>query len=628
MSDPISEIKEKADIVELISDHIPVKKSGAGYVSICPFHNDTKPSMQISPQKGIFKCFSCGAGGDVFKFYSEFHKKDFSETLKDLPLRYGVQLNYSEDAKAKQKLQGDYLAIYKIAAEYFHDKLLASDDAKACRDYLAARSIDTKTIIDFKLGYSPISKDDWTHLISHIKQKVVTGDKKIFEAGLSIHHEKSGRYYDRFRDRLMVPVASEKGDVFAFGARKLNQEDDSPKYINSPETEFYHKGDNLYGLNLAKSSIRKEDFVIVVEGYFDQIALYRYGIQNVVANQGTALTAKQAKLLLKYTTSKNIYLCLDSDQAGENAKEKAFEQIMKVSPNLNPAIKVIDIPAKDPDEFIQEQGIEAFHNLIKEAKFFIHYKIDKLIAEYLALAKHEQDPRAKSMIVSKIARFLYFIDNRIELAEYVRNLAYKLKIEETVVKEQVFKEMKSLAHELGEHNKFNKANSNKEVKQPPNKSNKVNITKDISYIQDVELFSLLLQDARLLEEFMSEEHSLACQEHFEILDAIVEISFENPDLTCVNAKFKKLSQLELIHEMKYESLLADIAMEIDAGKTNFKSRFIELVKAIKKQKLKSKIAKKINNIKQIENDINSPDEQIAELQNELIMLNKELALLK
>ena len=383
MSSPINEIKEKADIVELIADHIPVKRAGASYVAKCPFHNDTKPSMHISSQKGIYKCFACGAGGDVFKFWSEYHNKDFSETLKDLALKYGVTLNQHPENIGKQKLQNEYLEIHSIAADYYHEKLLGAESAEFCRNYLNDRQIDLNTIKNFKIGYSPTSKDDWGLLVKHLTAKLKISEEEIFRAGLAIHHEKSGKYYDRFRDRLMIPITNEKDEVIGFGARILEDKPDAPKYINSPETDIYHKGNELFGLSLAKKAIKEKDFVILVEGYFDQIALYKAGFKNTVANQGTALTPKQAKLLLKYSSSKSIYLCLDSDKAGELAKERAFEVIMQIAAELNPEIKVIDLQtAKDPDDFIKLFGSSNFELEIKNAKSFIDYKTDKLISEF------------------------------------------------------------------------------------------------------------------------------------------------------------------------------------------------------------------------------------------------------
>ena len=248
MSSPINEIKEKADIVELIADHIPVKRAGASYVAKCPFHNDTKPSMHISSQKGIYKCFACGAGGDVFKFWSAYHNKDFSETLKDLALKYGVTLNQHPENVGKQKLQNEYLEIYSVTADYYHEKLLGAESAELCRNYLSERQIDLNTIKNFRIGYSPTSKDDWGFLVKHLTGKLKISEEAIFKSGLAIHHEKSGKYYDRFRDRLMIPITNEKDEVIGFGARILEDKADAPKYINSPETDIYHKGDELFGL--------------------------------------------------------------------------------------------------------------------------------------------------------------------------------------------------------------------------------------------------------------------------------------------------------------------------------------------------------------------------------------------
>jgi DNA primase len=598
MSSPINEIKEKADIVELIADHIPVKRAGASYVAKCPFHNDTKPSMHISSQKGIYKCFACGAGGDVFKFWSEYHNKDFSETLKDLALKYGVTLNQHPENIGKQKLQNEYLEIHSIAADYYHEKLLGAESAELCRNYLSARQIDLNTIKNFRIGYSPTSKEDWGFLVKHLTGKLKISEEEIFKSGLAIHHEKSGKYYDRFRDRLMIPITNEKDEVIGFGARILEDNSEAPKYINSPETDIYHKGDELFGLSLAKKAIKEKDFVILVEGYFDQIALYKEGFKNTVANQGTALTPKQAKLLLKYSSSKSIYLCLDSDKAGELAKERAFEVIMQIAAELNPEIKVIDLQtAKDPDDFIKLFGSSNLELEIKNAKSFIDYKTDKLISEF---KKQEFGPREKANFISKMSRFLYFINNKIELNAYIQKLAARLDLSSNILEEQIRKEFKNLSREFavtGTNNSNNstpftnqskptEANTNQSfTTQNQNHKKHSSINLDPLSRFDIELLAIMLDDRRLLEEFMANEYALNKEENQVILAALVDVSFENPD-DDTNMKFKKLSMHEALVGNEYANNLAEIGMEIEKGKKELDTVFAGIIKRNKMEKLK------------------------------------------
>ena len=633
MSSPINEIKEKADIVELIADHIPVKRAGASYVAKCPFHNDTKPSMHISSQKGIYKCFACGAGGDVFKFWSEYHNKDFSETLKDLALKYGVTLNQHPENIGKQKLQNEYLEIYSVTADYYHEKLLGAESAELCRNYLSERQIDLNTIKNFKIGYSPTSKDDWGFLVKHLTGKLKISEEEIFKSGLAIHHEKSGKYYDRFRDRLMIPITNEKDEVIGFGARILEDNSEAPKYINSPETDIYHKGDELFGLSLAKKAIKEKDFVILVEGYFDQIALYKEGFKNTVANQGTALTPKQAKLLLKYSSSKSIYLCLDSDKAGELAKERAFEVIMQIAAELNPEIKVIDLQtAKDPDDFIKLFGSPNLELEIKNAKSFIDYKTDKLISEF---KKQEFGPREKANFISKMSRFLYFINNKIELNAYIQKLAARLDLSSNILEEQIRKEFKNLSREFavtGTNNSNNstlfsnqgkptEANTNQSFStQNQNHKKHSSINLDPLSRFDIELLAIMLDDRRLLEEFMANEYNLNKEEHQIILSALVDVSFENPD-DDTNSKFKKLKNHESLEDLKYSSDLAEIAMELESDKKQYLTRFNEIISVLRKQKseiLKRKLDKELQ-----EAEKNKDEESTRRLLREIQQLLKE-----
>ncbi|MDD9897370.1 MAG: DNA primase, partial [Candidatus Melainabacteria bacterium] len=384
MSDPVTEIKSRANIVDLISEIIPVKKSGANHVAICPFHNDTKPSMYISATKGIYKCFACGAGGDLIKFWQDYYQKDFKESLKELAQKYGVELNFSQESKQDIERFNLEIKMHELAAQYYHDQFMGSQVAALARTYLDKRKISTATIAQFKLGFAEADPNDWGKLIKVLQAKLNVTEEQIQSAGLALKSEKSGRYFDRFRGRLMIPIQDERGRVIAFGARSIPgiDGDNGPKYLNSPETKIYHKGQNLYGINHAKEFIRKEDAAIVVEGYFDLISLHQAGIKNVLANQGTALTDGQVKALAKYSESKRIYLGFDSDAAGEAACDRAAEIVHKTLSRYDYELRILRVPdGKDADDFVQAHGAEEFLTLVKNSPLLTDYKINKIHSE-------------------------------------------------------------------------------------------------------------------------------------------------------------------------------------------------------------------------------------------------------
>ncbi len=617
MPNEIEQIKSLADIVELISEIIPVKKSGANYVAVCPFHNDTKPSMFISPSKQIFKCFSCGAGGDVFKFWSEYYQKEFKDTLKDLAEKYGVELKESNPEASKEfNLK---IKMHNEAAKFYYDQLLASNDARSARDYLEQRDISTASISQFELGYSPADNHDWGKLITHLKEKLTITEEQIVDAGLAIKSEKNGRYFDRFRGRLMIPIRDERSRVLAFGARILpGSQDNAAKYINSPETSTYHKGSVLYGLDLAKDEIKKQDAVILVEGFFDVISLVQAGIKNVVANQGTALTQKQIKVMSKYTSSKKIFLCLDSDEAGENACKRAAENIAQVFKDTDYELKIIRTPGgKDPDEFIKSQSQQAFHKLIENSPLYLDYSIDKILDNC-----DKNSHTAKAKAVREIGQFLKLIDNKILLQEYQRKISDSLNLDGEAVLEEINKSINSYKDDPYQ---------NKETKSPQKRNPYTMVNGHLIFIEDAiygceqEFLLLALQDRGILESFMQSQEGLISPEHNEVLEVLVEISFENPELSDIQEKFKLLYQ-RLVEKRHLNKHITDLGIKIDQipERNDMSERFQESMRKLKESRLKVQIHKLKEDLKNLDDS----SKEWMKIQQEKLKLEQEMQKIK
>ncbi len=556
--DPVQQIKDRADIVELISGIIPVKKSGASYVAVCPFHNDTKPSMHISSSKGIFKCFACGVGGDIFKFWSDYYQKDFKETLKELAQKYGVELTSSHQNKEELEHFNLQIRMHELAAKYYNDQLLGSEQALLVRTYLEKRKISTNTINEYKLGYSPSDPENWGKLITLLKDKLQVTEQQIVEAGLALQSEKNSRYFDRFRGRLMIPIRDERGRVIAFGARLIPgmDNDNGPKYLNSPDTQTYHKGETLYGIDLAKEFIRKEDGVIIVEGYFDQISLYQAGIKNVLANQGTALTAKQVKTMTKFTNSKRVYLCFDSDTAGEKASDRAAEIIAQVLAGYEHEVRILHIPGvKDADEFIQNHGSEGFKELLKKAPLLIDYKIEQSIKTV-----DPSSPQSKSKAIKELSKYLSYLTNKIELSEYTRIIANKLQIEETILAKQLETELNS---HIVTDNPYQESSKTQTLITKQKQSNGHIMYLDHAvYAAEQELIILALTDRKFLEKFLSQDGQFISEIHQRILEAVTDASFENPDISNAEVKFALVVN-KLSGEFHLAKELADIGLKLE-----------------------------------------------------------------
>lgn len=430
----IEKIKEQNDIVDIISEDVRLKKSGKNYMGLCPFHNDKSPSFSVSSEKQIYKCFSCGEAGNVLTFVMKYKKLTFLEAAKYLADKANIilQIEGQENNKISRKKE----LLYKInveAARYYFANL---QNNRIAKQYFLKRGIKEETIKRFGLGYS---QDDWHGVINGLRAKGYKDDL-LFEAGLISRNEKTGNTYDRFRNRVMFPVFNVKGKVIGFGGRVLD--DSKPKYLNSPETMIFQKGTNLYGLNFAIKDKLQEDYIIIVEGYMDLIALHQYGITNTVASLGTALTVNQARLLKRYVNK--VIISYDADVAGQTATLRGLEILR----NAGFDVKVLTVPqGKDPDEFVRNNGREAFLRLAKEALPLIEYKI-KRAAQGINLKNGNE------LITygEKFAEILAEL-NPIEKDVYIKKIS-----EETSIKEQALYDLLSqvIAKKQKEENFINK----------------------------------------------------------------------------------------------------------------------------------------------------------------------------
>jgi len=371
LSNAKEEVKKAADIIEIIGQHVQLKKRGQNYVGLCPFHSERSPSFTVNQDKQIYHCFGCSRGGDVFTFWMDYHNLSFSQSLKDLAGRYNIDLPRYGNLPAereKAELKELLFKTNRLAAEYFHNILVKSADGKPGRDYFSRRHISGETISKFKLGYAV---KRWDGLINYLRSKNIslgTGAK----AGLLIA-KKDGDYYDHFRDRIIFPIFDLNHQIIGFGGRVLG--DSLPKYINTPETPLYHKGESLYGLDSAFKDIRERGLAIIVEGYMDTLVLRQHGISNVVAILGTALTSDQIRRLKGYT--KEVVVLFDPDDAGRLAALRSFPLFL----NEGMSAKVLVLPqGEDPDSFVNRYGSDEFQELLEGAIPIFDFYLDQALA--------------------------------------------------------------------------------------------------------------------------------------------------------------------------------------------------------------------------------------------------------
>ncbi len=422
----IDEVRHAADIVTVISDYVSLRKAGSSYKGLCPFHAEKTPSFHVNRDRGFFHCFGCGVGGDVFKFIELHEKVGFTDAIRQLAQRFGVPIPELEEGDAGRETAAEreaLLKIHELAAAFFLEQL-ESPAGTRVRDYLLAeRRLTRDTVSALGLGYAPSGRDS-------LRQRLVKQGfqpASLLKSGLVVRRD-DGSEVDRFRNRLMIPIARDTGSVIAFGGRAL-EKDQSPKYLNSPETPIYIKSRTLYGLNLTKGDLRKSGFAVIVEGYFDFAQVYQAGGLPVVATCGTALGSTQAQILRRFAPK--AVLCFDPDAAGQAAAERSCELLVSEGFDVNIAL----LPGgEDPDTYIQRHGREAYVGALRQSRPYLDFLLDRAAQEH-DLARDDSRREFLKRMLGVAAR----IPDPAARDQFADRLAHKARVTEDVIRSEIRK---------------------------------------------------------------------------------------------------------------------------------------------------------------------------------------------
>ncbi len=601
--DTIREIRESNDIVDVISQYITLKRTGSNFIGLCPFHNEKTPSFTVSPSKQMYHCFGCGEGGDSISFIMKHMNLDFIEALKLLADRANIVLEEKEaKVDLKEEKEKDItFNINKEAARYFYENL--TNDNLALK-YLYGRGINEKTIKTYGLGFS---KNSWDGVYLFLTKKGYT-EEQLERAGLIIRHSAGNRYYDRFRGRVMFPIIDTRGRIIGFGGRTIG--DAQPKYLNSPDTPVFSKGNNLYGLNTAKKYSREK--LILVEGYMDVISLYQYGINYCVASLGTALTPNQTKLLKRY--SNDIYICYDSDNAGLNAANRALD-VMKEE---KVSAKVIMLPdGRDPDDFIKENGSKNFVDLLSRSYNYLDFKILFYKKKY-----NINTLQGKIDFTKEISNMLKQIESPIELDAYINKISLETNISADAIREEIQEKQRGQTNSIIKDKYINNNYRN---------NNKYNIL-PVKYnlepghlIAEKSLLNFILQDKKMFnytkdkfrpDDFLNHVYRRAAEIIYDIYNKEEEIDL---DKIIIHFEGEELEELKEVIDLKIEFDEDEKIRAIDDYIK--KINYYEL--KIRKNDIKDTIAEIQNNKAKIKGDV---EKLIRELCLEIIEIDKELKL--
>ncbi|KGJ48727.1 MULTISPECIES: DNA primase [Paraclostridium] len=599
IKDIIEEIKSRSDIVKVISDYIKVQQSGINYKGLCPFHGEKTPSFYINTSKQIYKCFGCGEGGDVINFVMKIENLEFMDAVKLLAKDCGIEINTNMDEQSKIRME----KVKKIqdinteAARYYFSNLIKEKNYGY--EYLRRRGLDDKIIKKFGLGYAPKA---WTNLMEYLISKGY--DKEtLVECGLVTYKKDGNKYYDRFINRVIFPIFDYRGNVIGFGGRVLD--DSLPKYLNSPDTLAFNKKYNLYGLNFARKNITDRT-VILVEGYMDLISLYQYGIRNVCATLGTALTIDQGNLLKRYVDT--VVISYDSDDAGVKATLRAIDILTSVGIN----VKVLNLKdVKDPDEFIRKYGLEGYQKSIADAVHYIRYKIVKCKENY-DLSKDEQ----RLKFTKESTKIIKGLKSPVDIDYYINFLSSESKIGVESLKKEVYgKSYKS--------NYNPKLKNDRHVQIDKNAYKRPTIINNGNEIIEKTLIRLLLEEKeiRRLLILKLDENDFTLSENKEILKFII----KNEEMDKIT--IDKLKSLNLSEDY----LLNLYSMKIENININDKKSIEEIVKQIKRNKLQNDIDNLLKKQKELENgksndnsNAKEVDVQVMEIAIKIVELRKTL----
>ena len=443
----IEQIRESINIVDFIGRFVRLKRSGRNYMGLCPFHREKTPSFSVSPEKQIFHCFGCGVGGNIFTFLMKYENITFYEAVQRLAKEAGISLPRTKGPSTPPSANEALLKANQIAASFYQRQLQqAPEDVKA---YLRERGLTDLILEQFGIGYAP---PGWDSLLQHLEHFHYPLDPYL-TLGLLIPSEKSGRPYDRFRNRIIFPIYSIAGQIVGFGARTLENDPNVPKYVNSPESPIYQKSRILFGLYQAREAIREEGYVIFVEGYMDLLQLFQHGIRNVVATSGTALTPQHARLIRRFT--QKVYLCYDSDTAGINAAVRGGEVLFQNDVEVH----VLLLPeGEDPDSFVRTYGPEAFQQKLGSAVPYLEFRL-----QYLEKKYNMNQASGRSQAIEDILEMLVAMKNQVQQSFFINQIASRWDVPPTVLMNQLLQKKKA-------RRKWREAEAEETAPSPPQAS--------------------------------------------------------------------------------------------------------------------------------------------------------------
>lgn len=422
----IQRVRDGSDLVKVIGEYVVLKRRGRNFVGLCPFHNEKTPSFNVSPETQLYHCFGCGAGGNVFTFIMEIEGLGFPEAAAFLAEKAGIAVEEKEVPAEELERNQNQRRLYQLTeltAKYMAYTLQKAPEATKARQYVVGRGISAEAAHAFALGYA---KGDWDDLLRLAKNRGFT-EEELLQAGLVLPRRNGGGYYDRFRDRLIFPIQDLQGRVVAFGGRSLTKDGDGPKYLNSPETDIFHKGSQLYGLNLAKNALRQGEPAIITEGYMDVIALHTAGFSSAIASLGTSLTEGQVRLLSRFTS--RILIAYDGDTAGAAATWRGLEMLNRYGFD----VKVIDLAeGEDPDSLIRKYGPEAFQSAVSRALPLTDYKVNRTLSGFDLRQVNERIKAARALLP-----ILVEVEGAVAREAYIELVARKIGISTGALKREL-----------------------------------------------------------------------------------------------------------------------------------------------------------------------------------------------
>ena len=475
----IDELIQRSPIEDVVGQYVTLRRSGSNLFGLCPFHGEKTASFSVAPDKGMYYCFGCHKGGGAINFMMELEGLSYTDAVRALAKRAGMEVPEDEQYENRYKLQERLWALHKEAARFFHSQLFAPAGQQAL-SYALKRGMPKSVLINFGIGYAP---DSWTALVDTLRKKGYT-DEELKESGLVTVSQKNGNLFDRFRDRLMFPIIDVRGNVIGFGGRIMKDDPNAAKYLNSPETKIFNKRKNLFALNVAKKS--KLGYLILVEGYMDAIALHQYGFDCAVASLGTALTEDGAMLLSKYTDQ--VVLIYDGDKAGQNATQRAIPILEKVGLH----VKVLQMKgAKDPDEFLKKYGADKFKLLLEESSNRVEYQLNAIRRKY-----DLQEDEQKVKYIHESADLLASLHSAVQREVYGHRVADAASISYDALKMEVDKAFK---HRVAKEKKQQEKHDLAPVKNLQPKARSIRYDNVKSAMAEETLLAMVLKEPALLD---------------------------------------------------------------------------------------------------------------------------------